>query len=78
MAKRVSAERLYELQDALVTYLAEELASGEDISSGTLQAIRGILKDNDITSGVSESEPMQNLVTQLMKKSIEERKAQGA
>ncbi len=71
---RVSADRLYELQDALVTYLAEELESGEDISSGTLQAIRGILKDNDITSGVSESEPLQNLVTQLMNKEIEERK----
>ena len=70
---RVSADRLYELQDALVTYLAEELESGEDISSGTLQAIRGILKDNDITSGVSESEPLQNLVTQLMNKEIKER-----
>ena len=70
---RVSADRLYELQDALVTYLADELSSGEDISSGTLQAIRGILKDNDITSGVSESEPLQNLVTQLMNKEIKER-----
>ena len=78
MAKRVSADRLYELQDALVTYLAEELQGGEDISSGTLQAIRGLLKDNDITSGVSESEPMQNLVTTLMKKEIEERQAIGA
>ncbi len=74
MAARVSADRLYELQDALVTYLADELGSGEDISSGTLQAIRGILKDNDIVSGVSESEPMQNLVTQLMAKEIKERK----
>jgi len=72
MAKQVSADRLYELQDALVTYLKEELDSGEEISSGTLQAIRGILKDNDITSSVSESEPMQNLVSTLMNKHKEE------
>ena len=69
---KVSADRLYELQDKLVTYLVDELDSGEELSSGTLQAIRGILKDNDITSGVSESEPMQNLVQTLMKKHKEE------
>lgn len=69
---KVSADRLYVLQDKLVTYLTEELDSGEEISSGTLQAIRGILKDNDITSGVTESEPMQNLVQVLMRKHKEE------
>jgi ABC-type Zn uptake system ZnuABC Zn-binding protein ZnuA len=69
---KVSAQRLYDLQDKLVTYLVEELDSGEEISSGTLQAIRGILKDNDITSGVTESEPMQNLVQALMSKKKEE------
>jgi len=69
---KVSADRLYDLQDKLVSYLVEELDSGEELSSGTLQAIRGILKDNDITSGVSESEPMQNLVSTLMQKHKEE------
>jgi ABC-type Zn uptake system ZnuABC Zn-binding protein ZnuA len=72
MAKKVTADRLYDLQDKLITYLVEELDSGEALSSGTLQAIRGVLKDNDITSGIAESEPMQDLVSTLMKKHREE------
>jgi len=62
------------LHDLLAEYFTEQLESGEELSGGTLAAINAFLKNNNITSDVVESNPMQNLqvkITDIIKKSKE-------
>lgn len=60
MAK-ATHEKLDRLHDAIATYYLEAVASGEELSSGTLAAINAFLKNNDITADAVESAPLQNL-----------------
>jgi len=62
------------LHDLLADYFIEQLQSGEELSGGTVAAINAFLKNNNITSDVVESNPMQNLqvkITDIIKKSKE-------
>lgn len=53
------------LHALLTEYYAEQLSSGEELSSGTLAAINAFLKNNDVKVDVMESKPMQNITSQL-------------
>jgi ABC-type Zn uptake system ZnuABC Zn-binding protein ZnuA len=53
------------LHALLTDYYAEQLASGEELSSGTLAAINAFLKNNDVKVDVMENKPMQNITSQL-------------
>lgn len=65
MAKKASIEKLNALHDAIADYygtvVEEAIEEGAELSSGTLNAINGFLKTNNITADVVESEPLQNL-----------------
>ena len=61
MAKKASMDKLNTLHDLIASYYAEDVESGEELSSGTLAAINAFLKNNNITADVVESEPLQNL-----------------
>jgi ABC-type Zn uptake system ZnuABC Zn-binding protein ZnuA len=57
-ANRIEVEALHNL---LCMYYADQLGSGEELSSGTLAAINAFLKNNDIKVDVMEQDSPQNL-----------------
>lgn len=61
MAKKANIEELHALHALVAKYYSERLEEGEELSSGTLNAINAFLKNNNITVDVVESEPLQNL-----------------
>jgi len=61
-ANRHDVESLHSL---LVGYYQEQLASGEELSSGTLAAINTFLKNNDIKVDVVDANPLQDLTRNL-------------
>jgi len=57
-ANKTEVEALHNL---LCMYYADQLASGEELSSGTLAAVNTFLKNNDIKVDVLEQDSPQNL-----------------
>lgn len=65
MAK-ASTEQLNALHDRMAVYFESLLDSGERLAPGELSVIAKFLKDNEITAELTESMPMQNLVSKFM------------
>ena len=63
--KKATQHKMNSLHDLLAEYFTDALSSGDDLSSGTLAAINTFLKNNNITSDISESNPTQNLAGML-------------
>jgi hypothetical protein len=63
--KKANVDKLNALHGLIAEYYEEAikiaLEEGEELSSGTLNAINNFLKTNDITADVMESQPLQNL-----------------
>ena len=64
MAK-ANMNELNDLHRIITQYYADAVASGEELSSGTLAAINAHLKNNNITVDIVESSPMQNLTYRI-------------
>lgn len=65
MSKKASMDKLNKLHDILADYYAEQLESGEELSSGFLAAVNSFLKTNEVTADLMESEPMMDLQKKL-------------
>lgn len=77
MAK-ANMNELHDLHRLAADYYKDQLASGEDLSSGTLAAINAFLKNNDIKVDVVEQNSSQNLtfkLTELVKASEKKKEA---
>lgn len=59
--KGANVEKMYKLHDKFVDYLLEALDSGEEIPSGTLNAINSLLKNNGIFTEITDQEEIQSL-----------------
>ncbi|NPA69344.1 MAG: hypothetical protein GXO26_00910 [Crenarchaeota archaeon] len=70
MSKKASISKLNELHALIAEYYGETLKDAieerAELSSGTLNAINGFLKQNEITADVVESQPLQNLQARVM------------
>lgn len=64
--QRADTDTLNGLHDRMAQYFESLLASGERLAPGELSAIIKFLKDNEITAELTESMPMQNLVSKFM------------
>ena len=77
MAKKASLQKLEELHGLITDYYKEMVSlglEGEELSSGTLNAINAFLKANDIKVDVIESEDMNDLTVKF-RSMIETREA---
>ena len=76
MAK-ANLNELNNLHKVIAEYYVEAVASGEELSSGTLAAINAFLKNNDITVDVIEDSPTQSLTNKLQLLIMDEREKEA-
>ena len=74
---KANLSKLNELHGVIAKYYVEAVASGEELSSGTLAAINSFLKNNDITVDVIEDSPTQNLTNKLQLLIMNDKEAVG-
>jgi len=64
MAK-ATMEQLDTLHDEIAAYYMKRLQANDRLAPGELNAINAFLKNNDITTTVVESSPVQNLLNNM-------------
>lgn len=66
MSKKVLTKKdLDELNYSLFEYYKDQLESGEELSSGTLNAINGMLKNNNIKVATFDDDESSNLMKKI-------------
>jgi hypothetical protein len=62
---KANLELMNQLHGLLADYYTEALQGGEELSSGTLTALNGFLKNNNITADLVEKEELMDLGLEL-------------